>query len=360
MYTLSNYEPEKKVKTPTEPIDQEVYRLIDTAISDKRLYTPDKENALYYISRTLLDYPKDVVLNRKKNEVLKVLNDKIKGHQSKKEFEPIYLIASGVYKYFSMDKYKRLFSTAKNNLTKPTTLKWIFIKGGNYTMGENKGGKPIEVNLSNYKLTETTITNQQFCEFLNKEGNHREGGQTWAKVDSQYSRITIDRGYYIVKEPYENYPVYEVSWTGAQRYCEWKGGRLPTEAEWEYAARSRGKKIEYASGNTIDKKKINYLVDQNDSLWHSVFPVKSFPPNEIGLYEMSGNILEWCFDWYTADLSTEGTRYDPLGPRSGELKVVRGGAWCFNGDQARTFYRSATKPSSRSNYIGFRAMLPAK
>jgi hypothetical protein len=96
-YTLSNYEPLKEVKRPTEPIDQNVFRLIDTAVSDKRLYTPDKENALYYISKSIEDYPDDVVLNRKKDEVMGALNTKIKAHQSKKEHEPVYLIASGIY-----------------------------------------------------------------------------------------------------------------------------------------------------------------------------------------------------------------------------------------------------------------------
>jgi formylglycine-generating enzyme required for sulfatase activity len=133
---------------------------------------------------------------------------------------------------------------------------------------------------------------------------------------------------------------------------------LPTEAEWEFAARNRGHKIIYATGNNISKDVANFLVDKNDSLWHSVFPVKSFPANDLGLYEMSGNILEWCFDWYDKNYYNDSPRDNPRGPRISDAKVIRGGAWCFSMEQTVTYYRGATKPVTRNNFIGFRMVLP--
>lgn len=349
-------EPAKKVKE----LSQTGMKMLDSAITDKRFYTPEKDNALYYLRELLADHPGDSVLTKKKDETLRLLNEKIKLHLTRKEFEPVYLATNAINNFFPNKKNNKILAKAKKNIEKKSAIKWISVKGGSYMMGdfEQKTALPHQVKLSNFKISETTVTNQQFCDFLNDQGNKVEGGQTWVKVDTQYSRISLENGTYKVKEPYESFPVYEVSWYGAQRFCEWLGGRLPTEAEWEYTARSRGEENLYASGNKIDKKKANYLIDANDTLWHSVFPVKSFPANDLDVYEMSGNILEWCFDWFDKNYYSESEINNPKGPKNGELKVVRGGAWCFNQDQAKTFYRGAAKPSSRNNYTGFRVVIP--
>jgi formylglycine-generating enzyme required for sulfatase activity len=247
----------------------------------------------------------------------------------------------------------RQLNSIKDSLIKTVTGKWVHVKGGTFVMGDfiNNQRGLINLEVDEFKISNTAITNRQFCDFLNDVGNKVLNGIPYANVDTKYSRISYDKGEFYVKEPYANFPVFEVSWYGAQAFCEWLGGRLPTEAEWEFAARNRGEKLIYATGNNISKENSNFLSTDIDVLWNSVFPVQSYPPNKLKLYEMSGNILEWCYNWYNTDLSLTI-------PKEGELKIVRGGAWCFPKEHAATYYRSAAKPSSRNNYIGFRAAMP--
>ena len=345
---------------PKRPLDINSLRVVDQAVTDKRLFSPENSNALYFLSEMIENYPEDNALQAKKNEVLEIVDNKVKDHLQKNELEPVYLTSAALDKYFPDKKNSKLLKKIKKQITKIEDIKFVIVKEGTFIMGDFNYNtvKQHEVFLSSFKMSETTVTNQQYVDFINAEGNKQEGGQTYVKVDSQYSRIGLEDGVYYVKEPYGAFPVYEVSWIGAQRFCEWVGGRLPTEAEWEYAARSRGLKMLFATGNDIDKNKANYIVDPNDSLWHSVYPVKSFPPNKLGLYEMSGNVLEWCFDWYDAKYYETSPKTNPVGPRGGDMKVIRGGAWCFQKAHSVTFYRTASKPGSRNNYIGFRVVMP--
>ncbi|MCL2065238.1 MAG: SUMF1/EgtB/PvdO family nonheme iron enzyme [Candidatus Cloacimonetes bacterium] len=345
---------------PKPPLDPKSLQVVDQAVDDKRLYAPEKSNALYYLSEMLQVYPEDNALQAKKGEVLDIMDNKVKDHLQKKELEPVYLTTAALEQYFPDKKNGKLLKKIKKQITKIEDVKWVFVKEGTFQMGDFNYNTVLkhEVFVSNFKMSETVVTNKQYVDFINAEGNKVEAGQTWVKVDSQYSRIGLNDGVYYVKEPYASFPVYEVSWLGAQRFCEWMGGRLPTEAEWEFAARSRGEKILFSTGNEIDKNKANYIVDPNDSLWHSVYPVKSFPANKLGLYEMSGNVLEWCYDWYDAKYYEKSSKSNPFGPRTGEMKVIRGGAWCFQKEHSVTFYRTASKPTSRNNYIGFRVVIP--
>jgi formylglycine-generating enzyme required for sulfatase activity/predicted Ser/Thr protein kinase len=350
----------KEIIVPKERTELQNFRTLDQAISDHRYYYPERNNALYFLHGLLNKYPQDTQLLQRKEELKQILNEKIKIHLKRKEYEPVYLATSELNHYFPHKKHFADFKKSEKPLLKKSPIKWIFVKEGTFDMGDFQRHSQLvhEVSVNGFKMTDTPITNEQFCRFLNSQGNKNEGGQLWIKIDSVYSRIGYVDGEYYYRDPYGSFPVYEVSWWGAQRYCEWEGGRLPTEAEWEYAARSRGLHHQWATGNEISKDTSNYLVDQDDNFWKSVYPVKSFPPNKIGLYEMSGNILEWCFDWYHKDYYKDGLKDNPRGPKISDTKVVRGGAWCFSKDQARTFYRGAAKPATRNNYIGFRAVLP--
>ena len=352
-------EPEPTI-SPKKLLDLNLLRPVDMAISEKRYYTPEKESAILLLSSLIAEYPDDSSLQLKKVELMDLLEGKIKDHLSKNELEPVYMCTLAIDKYFPDKQNTKIFDRVKKKFNKNEEVKWIFVKDGSFQMGDFMKGTSLlhDVRLSSFKMSETPVTNKQYVDFLNSEGNQTERGQTWAKVDTQYSRISRDRGLYYVIEPYGSFPVYEVSWYGAQRYSEWLGGRLPTEAEWEYAARSCGERVLYATGNKLEKDVANFTVDPNDHLWHSVFPVKSFAPNKIGLYEMSGNILEWCYDWFDINYYANSSKTNPIGPNSGTMKVVRGGAWCFQKDQAVTFYRTASKPTSRNNYIGFRVVMP--
>jgi formylglycine-generating enzyme required for sulfatase activity len=154
-----------------------------------------------------------------------------------------------------------------------------------------------------------------------------------------------------------NRPVEQVSWNDAQSYIRQlnsksgKGYRLPTEAEWEYAARSGGRNETYAGGSNADT--VAWYRSNSGSQTH---PVGQKQPNGLGLYDMSGNVWEWCFDWYGNYPSS--TQRNPQGPSSGSYRVIRGGSWINFARYARAANRGRYTPGDRSNYLGFRLVLP--
>lgn len=126
---------------------------------------------------------------------------------------------------------------------------------------------------------------------------------------------------------------------------------LPTEAQWEYAARSRGQEEHYAGGKDPD-----FLGFHGANSENATHPVGSKEPNSLGLYDMSGNVWEWCSDWWAADYQG-AARSNPKGPGSGVLKVVRGGGWSHNKGAMRTTGRAADRPDSEKPYNGFRLVM---
>jgi formylglycine-generating enzyme required for sulfatase activity/predicted Ser/Thr protein kinase len=346
--------------TQRERIEIGNYRTFDLAMTDKRYYFPERDNALYYLSDLLARFSNDTKLQAKKVELFQIIDDKIEQHLKRKEFEPVYIAATTANLYFPQKKYFQLFKKSDKLLRIHHKPKYITVKGGSFQMGDFARHTNIvhEVYVDTFQISDIPVTNEMFCKFLNAKGNITEGGVNWIKIDSPYSRIGYGDGVFFVREPYESFPVYEVSWFGAYRYCEWVGGRLPTEAEWEFAARSRGQNEIYSTGSEINKDLANILINQNDTLWRSVYPVKSFPPNKIGLYEMSGNLFEWCFDWFDKEYYKDCPKDNPKGPRTAESKVIRGGAWCLPADKCTTFARGYAKQNMRNNFIGFRVVMP--
>ena len=152
---------------------------------------------------------------------------------------------------------------------------------------------------------------------------------------------------------YTDHPMTRVSQEEAQAYCQWAGGRLPTEAEWEYAARA-GQKGAYPWGSKPDRNKANALGERGDDKFEYTGPVKSFEPNAFGLYDMLGNVWEWVADWYAPDAyaSTETSVTDPKGPESGIARVSRGGGWYGGPKELRVSARG--KRQELSNEVGFR------
>ncbi len=269
----------------------------------------------------------------------------------------------------------------------------VFVKGGTYNMGWThpedinvfKTENPQhEVTVGDFFLSTHEVTYKQFCMFLNEKGNQTEEEKPWLELDGSlddvYCMIKQKGDKFTVKADYEMYPVICVNWYGAVAYCKWmsektgRNYRLPTEAEWEYAARDGGKDIRYSWGNdfpkagkggniadaTYKKKYPDYLMSTeefNDGFVYTS-PVSQFDPNTLGLYDMSGNVSEWCSDWKDDYYSITVT--DPTGPEIGDDRVIRGGNWNTGVGTLALFQRSGNRPRAYSTMTGFRICMDPK
>ena len=214
----------------------------------------------------------------------------------------------------------------------------VLIPAGEFQMGSNSGGsneKPIHsVYIDAFYMDEYEVTNAEYAAFLNAKGKYTESGKTWLDIGAARVRIEYVAGVYRVKAGYENHPVTYVSWYGAMAYAAWAGKRLPTEAEWEKAARGNLSGLTYPWGNTLDSSKANYSGNIGDTT-----AVGEYTANGYGLYDMAGNVWEWCLDGYDSGFYAVSPSQNPLsGANSIEWildnytgvkssRVLRGGSW---------------------------------
>ncbi|WP_392674365.1 formylglycine-generating enzyme family protein [Streptomyces sp. LN785] len=272
----------------------------------------------------------------------------------------------------------------------------IDLPGGRFLMGtEDTDGFPAdgegpvrEVEVAAFRIAPTTVTNAQFATFVKATGHVTEAehfgssfvftgllpdelariarpvaevpwwqavtGSTWKHPEGPGSTIGSR----------QNHPVVHVSWNDAQAYCAWSGTRLPTEAEWEYAARGGLEQRRYPWGDELAPDARRML-----NIWQGVFPtaytgahlgtvpVKSYRPNGYGLHNTVGNVWEWCSDWFSADFHRSGPRSDPTGPPTGSARVMRGGSYlCHDSycNRYRVAARSSNTPDSSTSNTGFR------
>lgn len=238
----------------------------------------------------------------------------------------------------------------------------VLIPAGEFTMGSDEffgEGPAHKVYLDAFYIDKYEVTNEQFCQFLNEKGNQTEGGVRW--LDISGSNIEYQGGEYRPKAGYEDHPLIGVTWHGANAYAKWRGCRLPTEAEWEKAARGDLIGKTYPWGDDIDPARANYGQDAESA---TTTPVGGYLPNGYGLYDIAGNVWEWCSDWYDRDYYSESPYKNPRGPEDGYARVVRGGGWSgpvhIYAKYLRCSYRYFLRPESTNNYLGFRCAKEAQ
>ncbi|MFC1552339.1 SUMF1/EgtB/PvdO family nonheme iron enzyme [Candidatus Latescibacterota bacterium] len=226
------------------------------------------------------------------------------------------------------------------------------------------------VTLSAYEMSETEVTNAQYSSYLNaalKSGDiELISGEVYGKSGDWSGQRYLEIGYVLtsnnkcwinygggifsVESGKENWPVIVVSWYGSKSFAAYYGLDLPTEAEWQYAA-SGGVNYEYGTDDgTISSSNVNY----NSNIGYPT-DVGSYPPNPFGLFDMSGNVWEWCNDWYGSYPS--GNFSNPTGALSGDAPVIRSGSWYHDAINCRSDYRPLTGPGGRgSSTLGFRVV----
>jgi len=153
-----------------------------------------------------------------------------------------------------------------------------------------------------------------------------------------------------------NNPVAGLSWDDAKAYADWAGKRLPTEAEWEKSARGGLVGKRYPWGDNLTHDDANYVGTGGKDVWKNLSPVGSFAPNGYGLYDMAGNVCEWCADWGDDKYYANSPKSNPTGPSSGLGHIMRGGSWYDGEDRLSVSFRLYADPPNHATNAGFRCV----
>lgn len=239
----------------------------------------------------------------------------------------------------------------------------VSVEGGTFMMGsnENNGENPIhEVTLKSFYIGKYPITVEEFEKFIIATGYQTDAEKEGYDVltDKWEMRDGINWSYNVQGKKRENeeknHPVIHISWNDADAYAKWAGGRLPTEAEWEFAARggNKSKGYKYSGSDNIDD--VAWYWNNSGKTTH---PVGTKKPNELGIYDMSGNVSEWCNDWYDNEYYNNSPSKNPKGPESETFRVLRGGSWADLDSNCRSTERHHYLPGEKENYFGARIVM---
>jgi formylglycine-generating enzyme required for sulfatase activity len=240
-----------------------------------------------------------------------------------------------------------LFFTGIKAQTTTTAIKpdMVKVEGGSFYMGSNSGEedeKPSHyVTVSSFSMCTHEVTVAEYKAFCQATSRPMPEAPSWGWNNK--------------------HPMVMVSWNDAVAYCNWLSDelngdyRLPTEAEWEYAARGGKKNTSYIYAGSNDLDEVGWNQDNSGAQANSVMKKK---PNELGLYDMSGNVWEWCRDWYEKEYYAKSPSTNPKGAATGSYRVLRGGGWYGPAAYCRVANRNYRTPDARFNDGGFRVVSP--
>ena len=234
----------------------------------------------------------------------------------------------------------------------------VYIPAGEFEMGSTSGNPdeaPVHtVQLDGYWLDRTEVTNAMFASFLNSAGNQLEGGTNWLNPFNPSVWILEKDGLWQAVPGKEKYPIVGVSWYGANAYCAWAGRQLPTEAQWEYAAKGVGGRRFPWGDDDLDCDRAQFMGCGNTPVEVGSLPPGSSP---FGVFDLAGNAAEWVNDRYAADYYLRSPRLNPSGPINGYYRVIRGGSWESAYIPLQTANRDWAGADVRNESVGFRCAL---
>lgn len=234
----------------------------------------------------------------------------------------------------------------------PLLTDMAIIPGGTFWRGSNDGNRDEmprhQVTLASYAIDKHPVTNEQFVRFLEAMGGEKDSNHHDI-IRMRDSRIKRSGGKLSIESGYAKHPVVGVTWYGAIAYAKWVGKRLPSEAEWEIAARGAHDNALYPTGDDIEKTQANFFSSDTTA-------VMSYASNGYGLFDMAGNVYEWVHDWYGYNYYETSVQEpeNPLGPLQGVYRVLRGGCWKSLKEDLRCSRRHRNNPGTVNGTYGFR------
>ena len=250
----------------------------------------------------------------------------------------------------TVKQYKPESREVKN--IQPLLTDMAVIPGGVFLRGSNNGNRDEvprhQVHLASFAMDIHPVTNEQFVRFLEAMGGEKDNNHQDI-IRMRDSRIKRSGGKLSIESGYTKHPVVGVTWYGAIAYAKWMGKRLPTEAEWEVASRGSLEDALYPTGDDIEKSQANFFSSDTTA-------VMSYAPNGYGLYDIAGNVYEWCYDWYgynSYEISIQEPE-NPKGPLQGVYRVLRGGCWKSLKEDLRCSKRHRNNPGTVNGTYGFR------
>lgn len=240
-------------------------------------------------------------------------------------------------------------SNGSAQASQPVPEGMVEIPAGEFSMGRSKlnsddesGMRPRillddipahRVRLDAFWMDATEVTHRAYAEFVTEAG--RRAPYHWPEGKMPGALADV--------------PIYNADWDDARAFCAWKGRRLPTEAEWERAARGGLEEASYPWGeDKPDRKHARFGTPLGPGA------VGRHPPNAFGLHDMAGNVAEWCHDWFERTYYESSPAANPQGPAEGMYRIVRGGAWSNGPNRLTVFFRNWVRPSQRTPNLGFR------